>query len=236
MYIAGVNLGTGSGFLADWRVNTNRTITLRNNNVAIATSTVSVTEQTDYHAEWLVDQANATQELRVYTLGSDSPLIALTGSYTGTTADSACYGPLAAAAGGAIDYDDVILSDDWITTVGNPLPVADAGLDQSDKEPFSVVTLDGSGSIDPNGESLSYAWSQTSGTGVTLSSTTVAQPTFTVPATLDGDTLIFSLVVSNGTDSSAASAVNIVALPYTIWQLTADGTTDGAKAVQISII
>ena len=70
----------------------------------------------------------------------------------------------------------------------------------------STVTLAGSGT-DPEGESLTYAW--TAPSGITLSSNTVARPTFTAPDR-DGDyTLTFSLVVNDGTSDSAPDTVVI---------------------------
>ena len=50
---------------------------------------------------------------------------------------------------------------------GNSRPVADAGEDQ-DLDP-TVVTLDGSGSHDPDSDLLSYTWTQQEGPEVTLS-------------------------------------------------------------------
>ena len=62
----------------------------------------------------------------------------------------------------------------------NDAPTASAGADQTPAE-GATVTLDASGSENyPEGTTLTY-WSQTSGTSMSLSSTSAAQPTFTVP-------------------------------------------------------
>ena len=78
----------------------------------------------------------------------------------------------------------------------NPLPVADAGDDQSVMQGASV-TLDGSGSMDNEG-AVTYSWALTDSTptaSVTLSDSTAESPTFTAP-NLD-TTLTFTLTVAD---------------------------------------
>lgn len=93
----------------------------------------------------------------------------------------------------------------------NTLPVSDAGPDQT-VAPAAAVTLNGSGSSDADSDALTYAWTQASGTTVTLSSATARQPTFKAPSLNVGDAdavLVFSLTVNDGTVSSSADAVTI---------------------------
>ncbi|WP_017931628.1 autotransporter outer membrane beta-barrel domain-containing protein [Robiginitomaculum antarcticum] len=89
----------------------------------------------------------------------------------------------------------------------NNAPVANAGVDQDSIIPGMTVTLDGSGSSDPDDDTLTYIWTQTSGTSVTLENVTTASPSFTAPA--GGGDVIFELTVSDGIDTSAPDSVII---------------------------
>ena len=62
--------------------------------------------------------------------------------------------------------------------------------------------------VTTEGQTLTYAWTQTAGTTVTLSDSTAAQPTFTIPDLLAGETMTFSLVVNDGTNPSTADTVD----------------------------
>ena len=79
--------------------------------------------------------------------------------------------------------------------LGNRAPTANAGPDQTVGE-GTTVTLDGTGSSDPDSDSFTYAW--TAPEGVSLSSTTVGQPTFTTATELlANQNLVFSLTVTD---------------------------------------
>ena len=85
-------------------------------------------------------------------------------------------------------------------------PTANAGPDATVNE-SSPVILDGSGSSDPNGDTLTFLW--TAPAGISLSSTTAESPTFTTPSVTTDTVLTFSLIVNDGTDSSPADNVII---------------------------
>ena len=83
----------------------------------------------------------------------------------------------------------------------NSPPVADAGPDQTVGE-LSNVDLDGTGSSDPDGDPVTYAWLQTAGPSVTLSDATAAAPSFTSPDVTSPVVLTFQLTVDDGSDST----------------------------------
>ncbi len=98
-------------------------------------------------------------------------------------------------------------TDVTIVSTNDP-PVADAGDDTTIKQ-GAVATLDGTNSFDPENDSpLFFSWTQVAGTTVVLDDPTSANPSFTAPVAA-GDTLIFELVVSDGSESSAPDTVQV---------------------------
>jgi hypothetical protein len=90
----------------------------------------------------------------------------------------------------------------------NTQPTADAGDDQTVEE-GAGVTLDGTGSSDPDGDTLTYAWTQTGGPDVSLSDTSVAEPTFTAPEVDTDTTLTFDLEVTDPDGASDTDTVEV---------------------------
>ena len=80
----------------------------------------------------------------------------------------------------------------------NNRPMADAGPDQTGVREGALVTLDGSGSSDPDDDPLKYRWNQYRGERVALSSRDVVNPTFTAPQELTVDVVLsFRLLVTD---------------------------------------
>lgn len=88
------------------------------------------------------------------------------------------------------------------------LPIASAGEDQSVAE-NSPVTLDGSGSSDPQQQSLVYQWSQLAGPTVTLSNPFAALTSFTAPNVLQSVSLTFKLTVTDPDGNIASDYVDV---------------------------
>jgi hypothetical protein len=102
-----------------------------------------------------------------------------------------------------IDVGGLQAVDDTLVNVAgdDDAPIADAGDDQTvDKDtPVNTpITLDGSGSRDPELEALSYSWRQVTGPSVTLSDPAAAQTSFpNLNVTPNGTMLDFELTVTD---------------------------------------
>jgi YVTN family beta-propeller protein len=94
-------------------------------------------------------------------------------------------------------------------------PIADAGPDQKVNE-GDFVQLDGSSSSDFNGDPLTYQWSQTKGSPVILSDSTIVNPTFSTAGIPKTELLEFQLIVNDGSSDSRPDFVNIVVIVPTV--------------------
>ncbi len=99
---------------------------------------------------------------------------------------------------------------------GNDPPVADAGPDQIGAS-AGTITLDGSASYDPDGDPITFAWSQIAGAGVALAGANTSKATFTAG---EGQVYAFRLTVKDDRGAQAIARVSV--------------TTTSAAAVQIT--
>ena len=93
--------------------------------------------------------------------------------------------------------------------VPNQPPVARAGADQSNIAAGARVVLDGSASSDPDGTIVSHAWTQTSGTTVSLQDAGTSTPEFDAPSTNADQTLTFRLLVTDNNGATHTDTVDI---------------------------
>ena len=127
---------------------------------------------------------------------------------------------------------------DTVTITVTAALFANAGPDQPRRGQPTIfsgetVTLDGSGSTPTgSGRNVTYAWTQTGGTTVTLSNTTVLDPTFTAQTLNPGDadvTYEFTLTVTDdkgSTDATDTVTITVKAPPF--GKLVAEAGTGGS--------
>jgi hypothetical protein len=95
--------------------------------------------------------------------------------------------------------------------VCNEPPLADAGPDQMVPS-GTVVTLDASSSSDPDGDQLSFEWTQVAGPSAPLDVSTGVTPTFVAPDVMADTTLTFEVTVSDGI-ASDVDTVDVIVQP-----------------------
>ncbi len=129
------------------------------------------------------------QSLSYLWMQTSGPVVALDNADTATPSFNAPSVATDTALGFRLSVSDGIatVTDDIVVTVRNVNlpPVADAGTDLAVDEK-TLVRLDGSPSSDPDGEVLTYAWTQLGGPAVSLSGARTSRPSFTAPD-LSGD-------------------------------------------------
>src|SRR5579863_4582412 len=107
---------------------------------------------------------------------------------------------------GGQNSDNVQVTVNAATTPANPLPVANAGADQTIQLPTSTVTLSGS-ATDSNGTIASYAWTKQSGPAIGAMSTPSAAGT-NVTGLVQG-VYIFTLTVTDNHGGKASDSMQV---------------------------
>ena len=90
----------------------------------------------------------------------------------------------------------------------NSRPISNAGSSQTVKS-GATVTLDGSRSNDPEGDTISYQWSQIAGDAVVLSNVETSTASFTAPTVTSDSILRFQLSVTDSTGLSNTSTTAV---------------------------
>jgi hypothetical protein len=119
-----------------------------------------------------------------------------------------------------------------VKNVNHP-PVAVATAAPNPAGPLATVTLDASGSTDPDaGDVLNFLWTQSAGPTVTLSSTTAAKPTFTAPVVQADTVLTFDVKVCDQLGECSTTTVSVTVLGVSTYVSEAtgsDATGQGTK-------
>ena len=90
----------------------------------------------------------------------------------------------------------------------------------------TTITLDGSGSSDPDGHTpLTYRWQQTGGPAVSLSNNAISQPTFTAPGTPTVLTFTLTVTDARGLPNTAPDQVIITVGDVPISGLSASNSS-----------
>ncbi len=155
--------------------------------------TLDGSNSSDPEGHELLWQWASTTEPPVAISGSDGAVAQFTAPDVGPAGKSFTFRLTVTDAAGVSDADTCVV---WVNSVNGP-PVAHAGGDRSVEE-SEEVSLDGSGSYDPDGDVLTWSWTQEGGMSVELSDPAVSSPTFTAPNVgMEGSTLDFRLVVTD---------------------------------------
>ena len=184
-------------------------------NLQATSSSPTTLGQATFLSATVAAGSNVTYE---WNLGSG---VTLNGQFVNSTFPTAGVYPVIVTATNSVS----VLTATTSVTVTNQPPAANAGPDQTVRV-NSPVTLDGSGSSDPDGHvPVSYNWTQTGGDLVILSSNAISRPTFMAPGA--PTVLRFSLTVTDarGLQSSVAGTVAITVSDAAIVGLTASNSS-----------
>ena len=119
-----------------------------------------------------------------------------------------------------------------VTGAASGPPTADAGANQT-VDGGVTVTLNGTGSSDPDSDPLEFSWSQTGTPAVQLAGDDTATPSFTAPTVTEQTDLVFTLTVTaageSGTDTVTITVTGTAPPAFiTTWETT---TTHGVIGI-----
>lgn len=100
--------------------------------------------------------------------------------------------------------------------------------------PGEPVILNGSGSIDPDGEIVSFLWAQISGLPVVLTGTTTVSASFVAPMTDFRELLVFRLSVQDNAGAQSSDDVTITVNAPPTADAGPNQFADGASLVELS--
>ena len=140
---------------------------------------------------------------------------------------------------GAIAGTQNVVSEGGGAATQSMPPQADAGANRTATERTSL-TLSAENSSMPDGEGLSYSWTQTGGPAVTLADDETASPTFTTPGVETATAITFEVTVTNSDGATDTDSVTIIVQPLVSESESTNITSQdrivmGAESVQLSV-
>ncbi len=180
--------------------------------------------------------SNPTGAAVTYNLYENGALVANT-VLPGNTVST--WTPTVAAKLGAYYFVEAYRSDWLIPAYSSPIWVEQTPLVALDAPlvvaPGQTVTLDGSGSYDPDGDALAYQWTQEGGPGVTLSDGSISQPTFVAPAQEGPLTFRLTVVDPGGLSTSDTVSVTVTDKPFLTISKTGPLTVETGTPIAYSL-
>ena len=116
------------------------------------------------------------------------------------------------------DSKDVVITVNTPSTTNTP-PTVDAGPDRTVNE-RTAVTLSGSAS-DPDGDTMTYAWTHDSGISVDLTGSDTTRPQFTAPGVTSNEDIVFTFTVTDTAGESADDTITVTVRDVPISVLSA---------------
>lgn len=123
-------------------------------------------------------------------------------SFTAPEVDELTYMPIKLVVSDGAETSEIIVKV-YVKDILNNIPLAKAGIDFGVNEGEQGF-VDGSASVDPEGNTLEYLWESDY---LVLSDLTVAKPTFTAPEIAEDTTVLITLVVNDGKFDSKPDTV-----------------------------
>lgn len=220
--------GSGSVVATDGSISGSASVTvtagaLASITVSPGSATVSLGNTQTFTAAGADAAGNSVSVSPIWSVSGVGSMNSATGVYTASQKGSA-----------VITATDGAVSGSANATVPNSAPTANAGSDLTGNTGVSI-TLNGTASSDPDSDGLTYSWTQSSGSVVTLSSATASQPSF-MP--IFADVYVFDLTVNDGSVDSTADSVSVTISMSTAPSITSvspnTGTTDVANTITIT--
>lgn len=204
------NNGSPGDKVADVRVNTDRTLSLRDNITARFTGTVQLALNTTYFISLKINPAGDNMFIKLYNssgvLLEGSPSnVALT-STTQAAVDNWRWGVINSGSAFTWVLDDLKADDSAELFPPSTGVVANAGPDQTNQAEGKTVTLSASASGGTG--SYTYSWSQTAGTTVSLTGTGATR-TYVVPSLASAETATFQVTATDSGSVSGSDSVNV---------------------------